>query len=268
MATALPRLTHANCNSRLKSLKLILFRVLFMDPNRLPRAHLRRMFLFFNIFLFFNLIFLGANIKTDKLVVSTDEIVDSPAKLLATSKTLPISDKEIDLIRTAPEGSFLERLARKSILVMANTEQLNRIKGQGIDNFVAFADRVSIVYYVFLLAHHASEVNSIAFMKSTDYYERLGVFQMRRSLDEEQKRFINRRWLPNCEFGFLILSFSNKIKTIQTGRIVRVWLHTLFRFENAGAHSAWCQATCEDLRNTRELYDGHLPKGLAQRQTG
>ena len=193
MATALPRLTHANCNSRLKSLKLILFRVLFMDSNRLPRAHLRRLFLFFNLFLFFCFSVLLGAIGTDKLVVSTDEIVDSPNKLLATSKTLVISDKELDLIRMAPEGSFLRRLGGKSILILEKAENLNQIKNQGIDQFVVFADTVALVYFVFLLSHHARDVGSVALMKPVDYYERLAVFQIRRNLDEERKQFLNSR---------------------------------------------------------------------------
>ena len=113
LTAILPKLVHANCRSPLKSLKLILCRALFIDHSRLPSVHLRLIFLFFSLFLFFNLNFLGGAIRTDQVTVPTDEIVDSPAKLVGTSKKLVVTKIELELIMTAPEGSFLRKLNRK-----------------------------------------------------------------------------------------------------------------------------------------------------------
>lgn len=87
-----------------------------MDHNRLSRDHLKLLLLFYNLFLFFNLNFLGSSITTEKVSIQTDEIVDSASKLIGSTKTLSFNDGELDLIKTAPEGSFLKRLSGKEYL--------------------------------------------------------------------------------------------------------------------------------------------------------
>ena len=107
----------------MRSLKLVLFRALLIDHHRLPRGHLRLMLLFFNLFMFFNLNFLRGNMKTEKCTVDTEEVVDSTAKLLGTSKVLSIDGVEMDLFRLAPEGSFLKKLSGKNIFEI-NSKQM------------------------------------------------------------------------------------------------------------------------------------------------
>lgn len=194
ITTIFPKLTHLNGNSPLRSLKLILFRALFMNSNSLPRVHLRLMFLFFNLFLFFNFNFLGGSITTDKVIVRTDEIVDSAAKLICTSKPLLIHWRESDLVKLAPERSFLKTISRKKILELNKMNDfLKRIKTTGIDFYVVFAVQSGLVHFMAIMARHAKDVGSVAFLKSTDYYERLAVYEMRKSLEEERKQFINSR---------------------------------------------------------------------------
>lgn len=190
--TLLPRLVHANCSSRLKSLRLILCRALFIDHSRLPSVHLRLIFFSFTLFLFFWLNFLGGSIRTDKTTKPTDEIVDSPAKLLSTSKRLAVSDKDLELLMTAPEGSYLKRLfSKKKVDRVNGLRGLLQMKIYGINHFVIFGERVAVSYAVDLLSEHAKRIDSVAFAKSTDYYELLGAFWMLRALDKERKRFIN-----------------------------------------------------------------------------
>lgn len=70
--TLCPALVRPNY-SRLQSLKLILFRVLFLDQNRLSllSTKLALIFLAFNAFLFINFNFLSGNICYSKVVVPT-----------------------------------------------------------------------------------------------------------------------------------------------------------------------------------------------------
>lgn len=184
-------LTHTNGGSRLKCLKQVLFRALF--AGRLPNNHLKLLFFCFFVFLFFNRLFLGATIQTDKITIPTDEIVDSTSKLIDTSKKLTFHARELEPVKSAPEGSFLKRLSKKNIFVVDDLNSLMQMKAIGINRFVIFAEETRAIYFLALLSKHADEVGSVAFSKESDYYGRLDVFEMRKSLDSERKRFINNR---------------------------------------------------------------------------
>ena len=67
------------------------------------------------------------------------------------------------------------------------------MKANGLNNYVIFTDAHIVFYLIHHLSSHAKEVGYVAFVKSLDYFERLVVFPMRRSLDEKRKRFINDR---------------------------------------------------------------------------
>lgn len=192
-ATILPRLTFANGGSRLKNLKLLLFRALFMNHNRLPRVHLRLMFLFFGLFLFLDLNFFAFTIKTQKVTVDVDEIVESPAKLLKTSKTLIIDAAENHLFFTSPEGTLLKRLSEKKIFKVNSLSDLVSIKSKGINSFVAVCREECIYWVMGFLAKTVNDNGSVVFIKATNYYERLVKYLMRKNLDDERKRFINSR---------------------------------------------------------------------------
>lgn len=192
VTTALPKLVHENCRCRLKSLKLILYEALFIKLNRLPRAHLRMVFLAFNIFFLFNIIILSASIKTDKVTIPTAEIVDSTAKLFGTSKTLVLNSRASGLLKTAPEGSFFKRLAKKNIFALSKLSDLNQVKTE-FGQVVLFAEQLGLFYHMSLLSVHAKEQGLVAFVEPIGSYESLDGAQMRRSLDEQRKNFINRR---------------------------------------------------------------------------
>ena len=179
----------SKAHSRLKSLKLLLFRAPFVERNQLPRVHLRLVFLFFSLFLFFNLNFLGGNIKTEKVTVQTDEIFDSAAKLVATPKTLVTDYEGLKMLKDAPEGSFLKRLSTKEFLEI-DLNHFDRMKAN-VNRYVVLGNEVALVQLIILLSQHAHRIGAVAFRKSTVYYESLVGFRMRRSLEEERKRFIN-----------------------------------------------------------------------------
>ena len=63
----------------------------------------------------------------------------------------------------------------------------------GVDQYVGFSHQLSLGGGMSFLSQRAKNDGSIAFMKQVDFYERLAAFQMRRSLDDKRKRFINSR---------------------------------------------------------------------------
>ena len=191
--TILPESIHANYGTRLKSLKLVLFQTPFLDRSRLPRVHLRLMLLFFSLFLFFNLNFLAGTIKTGKVIVATNEIVDSSSNLLTTPKTLVSYGAPISLLKASPKGSFLERVAGKKFLAIKSLADLATMEANGIDQHVIFTIAPTLLYFMDFLSADAKNAGLIAFMKPTNHYELLCIHQMRRSLDEERKRFIKSR---------------------------------------------------------------------------
>ena len=194
LATVLPRLTHAKGGSRLKSLKVIVFRTPFLDPNHLPRVHLRLVFLWFNVFLFLVLNILIGNIQTAKVAVSTDEIeIFSIPKLISTSKTLALGFKELNLIRMAPERSFLKKLSEKKFMIAQRYGELNQMRAKGIENYLVFMGKTSLAHLIALQSHYAHLIGSVAFISPIGYYESLVGFQMRRKLRNEIKRLINSR---------------------------------------------------------------------------
>lgn len=175
-------------DSRLKRLKL----ALFMDHEKLRRAHLKLIFFFFTLFLFLNFNFLSGTIKTESVTVHTEEIVDSTAKLVAASKTL-VFVRNYGLVEEAPEGSFLKQLSKKKFLELQSLKDLVRIEKNGIDQHVILTEETGLVYIMYVLAKQTKTTGLVAFQKSTSHHERLVGFPIRKNLEEEKKRFINSR---------------------------------------------------------------------------
>ena len=131
VATILPKPTHAN-ETRWKSFKVVLLKMPFKSYSQLPTIHLKLLFLFFGLFLFFNLNFLSGTIRTEKLSVATEEIVDSTFKLVSTLKTIVISGLTSNLIKKSPKASFLKKLSKKNFLVdEGGSNILDRMKENG-----------------------------------------------------------------------------------------------------------------------------------------
>ena len=191
--TALPRLVSANRGLRPKSLKQVLLRALFMDYSPLTCVHLRLTFLFFNLFLFLILNLLSGNVKTEKSIVSTEEIVDSVFKLFKTQKVLVSNPEGLNLKAVPPKGSFLERLSGKETVTLRNWRDMAGMKEKGFDQYLLFMEQRAVHYVVSLLSENVKQVGLVVFLKPTSYFERLAIYRMRRGLDERRKRFINSR---------------------------------------------------------------------------
>lgn len=164
-----------------------------MDHSQLPRVHLKLIFVFFSLFLFFQLNFVGGQVKTEKVVVPTDSIVDSPAKLLATTKTLILARGSLEMLKGAPEGSLLQKLSSKPLKVVTynDLQRLGEIRTH-LDDYVPIGNDLGLVYWIIFFSYHAQDIGLVAFYKKTPYYETLSSFKMKRSLIEEHKRFINK----------------------------------------------------------------------------
>lgn len=187
----LPQLTHANHSSCWKSLKLVLLKVPFMDHSQLPRVHLRIMLFFFSIFLFFQLNFLSNTIKTEKVTIPTDDLIDSPAKLLATTKTLTINQGGLKWLKQAPEGSFLRKLLCVKKIAEIDAKDLDKMR-KNIDGYLTLEKEIAVVFWMSLFSQDARDSGVVAFLPEVTYYETLDGFTMRRSLEEERERFINK----------------------------------------------------------------------------
>lgn len=136
-------------------------------------------------------IFICGTIKTENLIVPTDEIVDSSAKLLSTTKTLLINGGELNLITMAPERSFLKKLSVKNIFQAYNLHDIASLNSDPAQ-YVNFLEETGLIYGMNLASQFMDNKETVAFVKSASYYERLAAFPVRKRLDEERKRFIYR----------------------------------------------------------------------------
>ena len=193
VTTILSKLMHENADTRLKRLKRAPFGAVFLDSNRLPSAHQKLIYLFFGLFLFFNLNFLSGTIKTEKISIDTEQIVDSAAKLLDTSRTLVLDYTSSNRVKTAPDGSFLKRLSGKAGPVVNTFSDFKKLTKNEVDRYAFFAVEIAISCIMSVLSQSAKEQDLVAFMKPTPYFESLIAMSMRRDLDDERKRFINSR---------------------------------------------------------------------------
>lgn len=191
--TILPKLIHENWRSPLRGLKLMLCWAPFIDHGRLPSARLRLMFSFFSLFLFFGLIILGGAMRTEKVNVPTNELVDSRAKLLAVSKTLVVNKFGSELIKMAPTGSFLKKLSTKNIFQLRTLSDVAQVEANGIEHCVIIGPRGTVFYSLQHLSTLARDTGSVGFFKPFTFFEELRSYQMRRGLEEETKKFVKSR---------------------------------------------------------------------------
>lgn len=198
LGSLVPRLVHPNFD-RLSSLKLALLKTPFLDLNRIAHVSFRfgLLVLCFTWFLFFMQNFLSGTIKTEKVVLKTDELIDSPFKALASEKTMIIPFDQLEMIATAPESSFIRSLHTKKRFLF--TGEMGKTKWslffeRPIDSYFVFGSDVHAIFALAALAPSANSLDMFAFVQpERSYFDAMNVFYMRRSLDENRKRFIHRR---------------------------------------------------------------------------
>ena len=153
-------------------------------------------FLFFNFFLFILINLLANFIKTEAVIVNTDELIDSNEKLLTTSKILLSFDWELRYLSTLPKNSLLFKfVTRKKENYQYVTPESNLTKIQKMikkgesSSFFVFSTKPSVLMNLIVLAKYTK--NPIIFVKPTSYQEKTYVYYMRKNLEKNKKKFIN-----------------------------------------------------------------------------
>lgn len=190
-----PKLVHPNFNA-FRSYKLVSIRLFFIDFNRLRRfsGKLAILLCSLNWFIFLNFNFLSGNIKTDSVVVRTDEIIDSLPKVMDTKRTMTIILDELEAFTKASEHSIMGKLNKKKLFVAGYRPEEDQEKLlNSITNYFFFERKIGLNYLMSTIASLSSHLNLVAFMKPTIYYETTDVIAIRRTLDEHKKRFIHQR---------------------------------------------------------------------------
>lgn len=190
-----PKLVHRNFNP-IKSIRFVPTKVFFIDFNRLLHFSGRLAILLcaFNWFLFFNFNFLFGNIKTESMLVRTDDIIDSSSTIMSTKLVLTIIMDEQELLSKASQNSFLGKLNGKNIFVVGNKPDEERVQIlNDITSYFFFERQIGLYYMMATFATVMSHLNLVAFMNPTIYHEAIHVTAIRKSLDPHKKRFIHQR---------------------------------------------------------------------------
>ena len=132
------------------------------------------LFVSLNLFLFFNLNFLNATIKTESVVVNTNEIIDSTNDKLKSNKIFALHYNDEFLLTKAPKCSFFQKLYSKKVnqnqiyIIRQNSSGINEIIVNGAIKYLLFSNDLSLNNFLSLISRH---VNFILFVKAKHYYE-------------------------------------------------------------------------------------------------
>lgn len=210
----LPNLIHPNYN-RLKSLRLMSIQMFFLPHDHLPKLSrkLAVLMLFFNCFFFIASNFLSGTIKTESVLVDTDELITSSFKLLNSKKTFVTNPADEIVLRRLPTNSPLKKLSEKKLAekkyYVIDYKTLGQFFENGMSSYYFVSKYIGVVWKLWALAPLDSSGNMVVFMTQKKYHEWLTVYIFRKSLDEQRKRFIRRRYVRR---GFQIpRTFENLI---------------------------------------------------------
>ena len=193
----LPSLIHPRY-SRLQSLRLMSVRMFFITHDRLPAfsRKLAVLMLFFNWFFFFNRNFLSGSIKTESVIVNTDELIVSGFQMLNSKKNFATDHHDDNVLRGLPANSLLKRVSEKKHFVIGSaisSEMIAQMNEDGMNSFYFLARDVALLRVLSVLAPYGNSGGMVAFMAPQKYHEWLTVLYLRPSLDEQRKRFLCRR---------------------------------------------------------------------------
>ena len=184
--------------SPLKKSKLISSKLLYDDYTQLRAfsSKIALIFLFFNLFLFILINLLTNFIKTEAVIVNTDELIDSNKKLLTTSKILLTKDFGLWYLSTYPKKSLLFKFVTRKIenyqyvTYRSNNTKIWEITKKGeSSSFLIYESKPVVLIYLITLAMYTK--NPIIFMKPTSYHEFKYVYWLRKNLEKNKKKFIN-----------------------------------------------------------------------------
>lgn len=181
-----------------KRLRLVLYKILFIDSVKSPCSFkVALIFLFFHIFMFFCQNFLFGSVKTEKVTIDTSAVIDTTSKLIRSEKTMVVNHEQDKSMNLALEHSFLGRLAKKRRMVLNPTvtkEERNALLTKRMDSYFFMAIHMDLYYVMYMFSSYSELGGLVAFIRSQIYRESfLRVFYLRRSLEDEKKRFIHNR---------------------------------------------------------------------------
>ena len=206
--------------SYFKSLKLTLLNAYFIDSKPLLSLSLKFavLLLSFELFMFFNKNFLGAGIKTSKVVVNTggwtrfqreiftqldynqlfltdflDEVVDSIFKLIHTRKTIGIGFQDT-FLTNPPDHSLAQKLSKKKLQIIGHrmSEDVAEIV-KNLPSFCFLSTELAIYYISSVFVQLSKPKKLVVFSETKSYHDTVSWYLIRRSLDNERKRFIHFR---------------------------------------------------------------------------
>lgn len=202
-----------------KQTRLPFHHFLFLEskPIELLYPQLSFIILAFEIFAFIILSLISNSIKTQKVVVNTDMMIDSASRFEQTPK-LPcfFREEDIQIVLAAPANSFLSRMfngkIRSDLCTLSkkyNPAEVAKIKQTGYDKFFYFMKRTTLLILLSYLSRDAN--NFLVFRKPVSYYEMPYVIYSRRSLETTKKRSLFQRIRKSAEAGL----FENMFQRIE-----------------------------------------------------
>ena len=208
----LPKVSH----NSLKNRKLILTKILFFNYNQLRTlsSKIALIFLFFNLFIFILTNMLTNFIKTDAVIVNTDELIDTDDKLLKTTKIFAIDPKNANFFRgNQNQNSLLTKLVNQKI----KEDKCLIINSSGIKKFNHIISKNELPSLFVFGGKHAllklvSDIlpltkNQFAFKSKHSYYDSVLVIYLRKNLKATDKNFIHKRYAVYLEVMIIINNY-------------------------------------------------------------
>ena len=122
-----------------------------------------------------------------------DEVVDSMFKLIHTQKTLGILYQDT-FLNNPPVQSFAHKLSKKQLQIIgvrARGEAVEMTKS--LPSFCFLSKEISLFFIFSIIVQLSNPKKLVVFSETKSYHEEVNSFFIRRSLDDERKRFIHSR---------------------------------------------------------------------------
>lgn len=178
-----------------KRIKLISFKLFFYNYQKIrilfPKIAL--ILIFFSCFIFINLSLFTNSIKTNVVVINTDQLIDSQTKLDRTNK-IPIFYEG----STSYEIAAFEKMKKRAFFIQPNTigiKNLTELLDKTITSYYFCMDKVVIYVTIYCLSSDLSKFDYYAFKKEANYYETFKVMYYRKSMRKDKKKVLKKRYI-------------------------------------------------------------------------
>lgn len=188
-------------NQKLKiKIKKFILRPMNLDQIRLLSSQAALIYVFFSLFVFIVQNTLENNIKTESVILKTDDYINSFSRLKNTQKTLIVFDYQRILLQTAPKNSDMYKLYERK-LRENNIVQIGRVgfrsimkkRGNRIEDYFIFSRMHLLYIFVFGVSKYTDFEKHFIFLNPQTYYEFIFAHYIRKSLNENIKSILNFR---------------------------------------------------------------------------